>query len=566
MTTRTYNREDAEFCKRMTQLEAKLDEHFCEELALDQVSKLVAREALLDVTEELLTGQGKEIDGESGALASYFNNITNSASATLRAISRFASDEKIQPDDDFDLKIRDCVSVCSHFAVVEDAFYSFWKGYNRARLHGADVWFELAGTELDARLRAFAPTRDALEGSSIRYEEPLLRDPKLMQAFGRSLSRAKFRRQGGFEYWIEMTVIRSVAEEFERVLTPRLLGVLDLSLGEVTSRDVFLGWCRVLAVSQLHQHVRLVTGKGPTQLHTSFVFPALYRKRDFWLRVLADLPHPAVLLEILSFDAKEKVSDICNTPIVPIGPGYFGTVPSSNLHADVPRNFVVLLASRFGPQYSTFSTTREEAALSEYRERVPSLVVGTQVHLPRWNGRQLPDIDLILREPSGNTLVIAELKWQLSAISTREVVSRNEYLKKGHEQLKRIREFLAAKPSYLRERGLLDKETSDLNVVYLLLCKGHLGSEAIIAGDTISMADSDVFLSHLTQGLELALEVVRTFSYLPVIGRDFLVKDVRVRFGASVVTWKMRAPNSTTEDTETDFVEGFYFDGIRFKA
>jgi len=53
---------------RLSALESELDAAFESELRLSAIPKKVAREALLDVTELLLTGQGRQIDEESGAM------------------------------------------------------------------------------------------------------------------------------------------------------------------------------------------------------------------------------------------------------------------------------------------------------------------------------------------------------------------------------------------------------------------------------------------------------------------------------------------------------------------
>jgi hypothetical protein len=61
----------------------------------------------------------------------------------------------------------------------------------------------------------------------------------------------------------------------------------------------------------------------------------------------------------------------------------------------------------------------------------------------------------------------------------REVINRDEYLKKRLRQLEAIREFLAAHPLFLQERNLIDRPTEPKDFEFLLLCKGHLGSETI---------------------------------------------------------------------------------------
>jgi hypothetical protein len=81
------------------------------------------------------------------------------------------------------------------------------------------------------------------------------------------------------------------------------------------------------------------------------------------------------------------------------------------------------------------------------------------IPLPIWKGKQLPDIDILMGEPGLSQLVVCEVKWQLSGSSTREVINRDEYLKKGLRQLEAIREFLTVHPWFLRSRALLDRST-----------------------------------------------------------------------------------------------------------
>lgn len=549
---------------RLSALESELDAAFENELQLSAIPKGVAREALLDVTELLLTGQGKEIDEESGAMSSYFNNLTKSASSVLRQIERFAIDETRQFDPEWDASIRRCISTCSFFAVVEDAFFTCWKGYSSARISGSEVVFEPLGSQLDARLRFFR-THDGYDKDSDGiFNIDILTSPEIMNGVAESLMATDFKRAGGFEYVMVLPVVQRIAEEFERVLAPQIKGALEIELGGFTSRDLLRAWCRLLSLARLHWLARLLTSKVPARPQTSFIVPALYRQRPFWLSALAGLPEPERLLQVLTFDPADKGGDVCVTPLVKIQDDYFGLIPSSTLRSNVPRNLLVLIASRFSTAYSGFSLAREDEAIREYKSNHADALIDTQIKLPKWNGKQLPDIDLLFANPERTHLVLAELKWQLSASSTREVATRNDYLKKGSAQLLAIRDFLAANPEYLKNRGLIDKSTDDLKLSFLLLCKGHLGSETVMTAPEILMCDNETFLGALGEGLGAAIDLVRSFDYLPKEGKDFILRDVKVRFGSKTVAWKAMIPPSTTEDTESDLIEAFYMDGARF--
>lgn len=549
--------------KRLSEIESGLDTAFESELELGTIPKGLAREALLDVAELLLTGQGREINEDSGAMSSYFNNLTKSGSSALRQIERFAPETQLPFLDTWNAIIRKCVSTCSFFAVVEDAFFTCWKGYSSARIDGENVTFEPLGSEMDARLRFFRSDDDYDEASGAQFDVKILTAPDVMEGVARSLMATQFKKMGGFEYVIELPIVLRFAEEYERVFMGRLKDALEINLGGFTSLDLLRAWCRLLSLSRLHWVVRLLTSKAPDRPQTSFVFPALYRKKQFWLDALSGLPEPEKLLRVLTFDPVDKGGDLCVTPLVQIQDDYFGMIPSSTLRSNVPRNLLILIAARFSVPYSSFSLTREGLAVDEYRRRHSSLLIDSSVNLPKQKGKQLPDIDILLANSSRTHLVVAELKWQLSASSTREVASRNDYLKKGTAQLVAIRQFLSENPNYLMNRGLIASSTDNIKVSYLLLCKGHLGSETVMAPG-ILMCDNGTFLKALDQGVDAAIEVAGEFKYLPREGKDFILRDVKVRFGGSVVAWKAMVPPSTTEDTETALIETFYMDGARF--
>ena len=358
---------------RLSALERELDAAFESELLLSAIPKGVAREALLDVTELLLTGQGRQIDEASGAMSSYFNNMTKSASSALRQIERLAIDDARDFNPEWDASIRRCISTCSFFAVVEDAFFTCWKGYSSARINGSDVVFEPLGSELDPRLRFFRSHDGYDEGSDGVFNIDILTLPEIMNGVAESLMATDFKRAGGFEYVMELPVVRRIAEEFERVLVPQMKGALEIELGGITLRDLLRALCRLLSLARLHWLARLLTSRVPAGPQTSFVIPALYRKKPFWLNALAGLPEPEKLLQILTFDPADKGGDVCVTPLVKIQDDYFGLIPSSTLRSNVPRNLLVLIASRFSAAYSAFSLLREDEAITEYKRRHSAL-------------------------------------------------------------------------------------------------------------------------------------------------------------------------------------------------
>jgi|ERR1700722_14230012 hypothetical protein len=134
----------------------------------------------------------------------------------------------------------------------------------------------------------------------------------------------------------------------------------------------------------------------------------------------------------------------------------------------------------------------------------------------------------------------------------------------ARQALEAIREFLAAHPLFLKERGLIDRAAEPSDFEFLLLCKGHLGSETIHS-EGILKCDYDVFLQAIVQrGSAHALELAREQSYLPQVGIEFTVEPISVRFGRWRLSWWTLLRTSLPADDETEAVLDFYSDSAEF--
>jgi hypothetical protein len=111
---------------------------------------------------------------------------------------------------------------------------------------------------------------------------------------------------------------------------------------------------------------------------------------------------------------------------------------------------------------------------------------------------------------------------------------------------------------------LIDRPTEPSDFEFLLLCKGHLGSETI-HGAGILKCDYDVFLGAVVQqGSACALELARQYSYLPQAGVDFTVEPKSVRFGRWRLSWWTLLSIGLPADDESEAVLDFYTDSAEF--
>lgn len=544
----------------IAEIESKIDEAFSVGLGCSELTKEDANRALLDVTESLMAGHGRPLDPSKDPVRIYHVNVATGASLFLRQVATCGLEKVIAIPNNLQRRIREGIAGCVSFGIVEDAFFSFWKGYAKADISQNEVTFTPTGSELDARLRAFN-SADDLENRAPDFSSPMDRDD-LGDAFVRSLRRGRVRK-GVFEYWIETQVLEALAQAHVVHITKWFGEVPELDLEGFSLRDLILGWSYLRAAATLHRLISSTFAAAPEGAKVQPHPPAMYRPQEYWRDVLR-FKNWEPVFAALTLKPEDKAGDVCITPIVPVTGREFGIIPTVVLRSNVPRNILVLIASRFQDAYSRFSAGREDVLLGAFQKEFGLYVLAVKASLPKVEGKQLPDIDLLLGSKEQKRIVVAEVKWQLSASSTREVTSRNDYLKKGGRQLLAIRQFLEANPGYLRQSGRIDFDPDLEKVDFVLLCKGHLGNEDVIEKGTL-LCDYDVFVNALKKGgLDTALDRARTFDYLPSPEKDFKLVDVGVKFGDWIVRWKKTAPPETTEDNETDEVEQYYKDSMRY--
>jgi hypothetical protein len=459
---------------KVKEADRQIDAFFDAQTRIKGLYKPAVIDALLEGAELLVTGHRAFGERYEQAITALRLNVCNGLNWALRAANRLCSEKKSQVPHDIDQIALECISDGMSYAFVEDAFYSYWKGYASATFPTEQqLIIRPTGSTLDARLRRFQKN-DEFENLTKEIRPNPLTDvhSPTFQRFTESfMEQSKVINGHGFVWSVADEVVKEVAEVFSDFISSRLESV-TIDLGSIRLDQLASGMGVICAVCQIHSLASIFSADDPTDLASGFNWPSLFRERIEWLRWFELLGVNEQVLATLTFNLEDANRDVAIIPLVPIDSEYLGVVPSIMLHTNWPRNLVALLARKFTSAYSTYSASKEDVLLKDLKEYFPGLVRGTKIRLPNWKGRGLPDIDVILGEPQSDQRVIAEVKWLLSASSTKDVIARNDYLKKGTRQLKLIEEFLVENPNYLRERGITTGRPQ--NVSFLLLWKGHL--------------------------------------------------------------------------------------------
>jgi hypothetical protein len=556
--------------KQIRSIEKEIDAAFVETLALSGIWKSSLRNYALEMTEELLMGHGTVDDDSSASLMTYSLNVVNGCNVLLRHIEMVGSDAQTKLPRDLEHRMKRAIAASSLYSAIEDAYVSYSHGYAMVRLVGKGaVRFDPPGGDLDARLRYFgsvSPASDRLENTKL----PPLKLPNVMtKKYGsklvKTLLNSKMEQMGGLSYQMDESLLHDFAEGFRAYFARRIEMPMNTVLGATTLDGIVRAYSVICSSARLHKWVTVLS--KPQGFKKSVNWPSLGRTQKEWQKMLGLFcPHDQIdtLIDIFRFDPSRSDADITVTPFVELDRGYLAISPTAVLRSNFFRNVLVLLIRRFPKEYSTYTSGREKLLAAAARKTLGKYWISDGIPLPKWRGKQLPDIDILMGAPGGAPLVVCEVKWQLSGSTTREVINRDEYLKKGLRQLEAIQEFLTAHPQFLQTRSLFNRPTQPSDFEFVLLCKGHLGSETI-QSEGIVKCDYDIFLQTVRKhGIKPALQLAWEHSYLPGLGADFTMEPISVRLGKWRLKWWTLVPTSLPADDESEAVLDFYKESAQF--
>ena len=258
------------------------------------------------------------------------------------------------------------------------------------------------------------------------------------------------------------------------------------------------------------------------------------------------------ILGDLVFNASRSV-DLILQPFVPLDPvGYtLAVAPPFPLKARPDENILRVLSMTNSNQYDRTTLTKED----DLRKQVEDLCPQFSPRGPRSMPPPCPDIDIMLVDEASSTLVICEAKWIRKTLQSKEHLDRDKDVAKGFSQLGRIRDYLRSHPNHLKQLGFLGRSIDKYeNLFYVVLARDHwLWREP---ADQVSILEFDAFVRILSkaENLRIGLDELLRYEWLPVEGRDFIVRMEHARVDGVVIEsqvfyslWDVEGPPLTKE-------------------
>jgi hypothetical protein len=309
-----------------------------------------------------------------------------------------------------------------------------------------------------------------------------------------------------------------------------LLGTLfrrqdDLSVGRFTLKEFRNIYSALLAICGVHDLACVWRGQmmGRYPIN-SFV---LIHHRDDWIRLLQKISSVskekvAAAFDDLTFGATRTL-DLFVHPFVVLNEKakIVGLAPQFPLKSRPDENIIRVCSYLRPSLHDALTESKEEEMRRELEAAAkPSLsLVG-----PRSLPGRIRDIDLVVEDIDNSTCLIAELKWLRKTIRPTEHTSRQDEFLHATEQLREIKGYLQSNPQYLVNTGAASKSLGDYDHVhYAIIARDYY---VWVDPTEFPVIDYDQFLRVVAEPrpLQAAIEELLRFNWLPVEGKDFIVR------------------------------------------
>jgi len=328
---------------------------------------------------------------------------------------------------------------------------------------------------------------------------------------------------GKFTYKPTSEVIEALRPEYEERLDSNFRHPDSFVLNGYTLKEFKSFYVALLILCGIHEYVCYPWNRPGQPVPVSSL--VMVKSRVNWiaeLQQISGLPSRTCqqITTDLTFDPLSKNASLCINPFVPLDQFTLAVAPQFPLASAVDENVLRTFSYLYPALFSAQNTEKDAAMKTALRTANPGYRIEDSIELPD----KSTEIDILLEDEDSSTVVLAELKWIRKPNRVLERIDREADVAKGLRQLALIRDYTRKHPSFLKQRGKLNKPLDEYtHVYYLLLIRDFWYWHP--PDNAIALVDFDSFLPDFqkSKNLQQLVQTMLTYDWLPVEGQDFTV-------------------------------------------
>ena len=268
------------------------------------------------------------------------------------------------------------------------------------------------------------------------------------------------------------------------------------------------------------------------------------------------------IIEFITYNPKLTNVDIVWQPLIKLSTLDYAISPSLIMSSSYERNIISLINKVDQKSYSKISSTKEKIMTYEIKEKLKKYTnLRSAFHRPLPD--PLPDMDIVLYDNITKTLITGELKWLIATDSIQEVCARDDDIKKGIEQVKLIKKYIANNLSDTLNRAFENKNYEVKNIFSCVITKNNVGTSE--NEENISVINEDSFFSFLEKyngNLQQVGTAIKQKEYYPVLNNDYKVVKNEIKYAG--YTFQIDSIEIIDKSIESSSNCQFDFNEIKF--
>jgi hypothetical protein len=361
--------------------------------------------------------------------------------------------------------------------------------------------------------------------------------PETSTLFENALNHAIKRKNSLFSYGEPLKLWNGLLPQYQDRVSKIVRRSPTLELGGYTLLDFCRFYAALSTIAGAHEFLCFAWGRRQGGEYPANSAVMVRLKRD-WVKTLVLLSglseeKTSTIVDDLTLDI-ETSGDLVAQPFVPLGidSPWLAVAPPFPLASRMDENILTVLTKSRNKEFSQTTLSKEK----ELRAHVTALCPQFAPQGPRSLPKPLPDIDFLLNDEVSSTVLFCEAKWLRKVTRALDRINRDDDFAKGFDQLVDIQTFLAANPKHLKNLGTLPRSLDQYkNVHYIVLARDHWFWREPTNGIAVLEFEAFVRIISEASDLQLAMEELLKYEWLPVEGRDFeVMSEVATAGGVSI--------------------------------